>query len=322
MRLTCLMALCLGWAAWTIRADDRPTVIVCVGAAGEGTYTEPFHAWAQNWEKASARAGARFIGIGMEVPEGTDDHLRLERALAGEGKTGDNELWLVFIGHGTYDGHDAKFNMHGPDLSAEELVKWLEPIHRPVAVINCASSSSPFLKLLSKSGRVVVTATKSGYEQNYTRFGQFISEAMLGTEADLDKDGQTSLLEAFIAASRKTAEFYDHDGRLATEHALLDDNGDGLGTPADWFRGVRAVKKASDGTGVDGLRAHQFHLIRSDAESKLSPALRTKRNELELAIAQLREHKASMPEAEYFGKLEKLMVQLARLYNESGNSAK
>jgi hypothetical protein len=33
------------------------------------------------------------------------------------------------------------------------------------------------------------------------------------------------------------AEFYEADGRLATEHALLDDNGDSLGTPADFFRG-------------------------------------------------------------------------------------
>ncbi len=46
--------------------------------------------------------------------------------------------------------------------------------------------------------------------------------------ADLDKDGQVSLLEAFLIASRRTLEFYKVEGRIATEHALIDDNGDGL----------------------------------------------------------------------------------------------
>src|SRR5262249_60020204 len=58
-------------------------------------------------------------------------------------------------------------------------------------------------------------------------------------------------------SSRRVAEFYEAEGRLATEHALLDDNGDGLGTPADWFRSVRAVKKVADGASADGLRSEE-----------------------------------------------------------------
>jgi len=226
-------------------------------------------------------------------------------------------LWLVLIGHGTFDGKEAKFNLRGPDCSASELAGWLQPFHRPVAVVNTASASGPFINKLSAPGRVVITATRSGNENNYARFGQYLAEAITDPEADLDKDGQTSLLEAFLIASRRVGEFYQLEGRLATEHALLDDNGDGLGTPADWFRGIRAVKKAKDGAALDGVRAHQFHLIRNEAERNLPPAVRLKRDELELEIARLREAKNQMDEDGYYSSLEKLLLQMARLYERA-----
>src|SRR5690606_20384527 len=106
--------------------------------------------------------------------------------------------------------------------------------------------------------------------------------------------------EAFLSASHRTAEFYKTEGRLATEHALIDDNGDGLGTPADWFRGVRAVKKSENDAPVDGQRAHQFHLVRSLAEQQLSADVRARRDALELEVAQLRDKKQDMPEDAYY----------------------
>jgi hypothetical protein len=183
-------------------------------------------------------------------------------------------------------------------------------------VINCAAASSPFINKLSAPGRVTVTATRSGYEQNYARFGHFIAEAIADPAADLDKDEQTSLLEAFVMASRRVSEFYEAEGRLATEHALLDDNGDGLGTPADFFRGVRAVKKPAEGAVVDGLRAHQVHLVRSEREQKMPPETRARRDELELAVARLRDSKEKLGEDEYYRRLENLMIELAKLYSE------
>jgi hypothetical protein len=132
-------------------------------------------------------------------------------------------------------------------VSDKELADWLRPCNRPLAVIDCASASAPFLNKLSAPGRVVVTATRTGGEVHYARFGDYLSAAIADPAADLDKDGQTSLLEAFLAASHQTAEFYKQAGRLATEHALLEDNGDALGTPADWFQGTRAVRAAKAG---------------------------------------------------------------------------
>jgi hypothetical protein len=296
--------------------EECATVIVVVGAPGEASFGKNFGQWTALWEKASRDAGAKFVAVGPPQTNAVTDLEQLQQTLASEPKELSSELWLVLIGHGTFDGKEARFNLRGPDFSAGELEEWLKPFHRPLAIINCASSSGPFLNKLSASNRVVVTATRSGYEQNYARFGQFVAEAIADPRADLDKDGQTSLLEVFLAASQRVAEFYNSEGRLATEHALLDDNGDRLGTPADWFRGIRAVKKATGGAALDGLRAHQFHLVRSEQERKLSPETRSRRDELELAIARLRDSKSQIAQDDYYQQLEKLLIDVARLYDD------
>jgi hypothetical protein len=297
-----------------INGNDRATVIIAVGAAGEEEFGKEFAKAAESWEKAGGKAGAKHIAVGLAPTNGNSDLALLKEAFAKEPTNSSGELWLVLIGHGTYDGKEAKFNLRGPDLSTTELATWLKPFSRPVVVINGSSSSSPFLNKLSAPNRVIVSATRSGHEANYARFGKFMAQAISDLTADLDKDGQTSLLEAFILAARQIGEFYEAEGRLATEHALLDDNGDGLGTPADFFRGVRAVKKPAGGRSVDGLRAHQIHLLRSEQELKMPPELRARRDELELAIATLRESKSQLKEDDYYRRLENLMHDLARLY--------
>jgi DNA-binding transcriptional MerR regulator len=115
-------------------------------------------------------------------------------------------------------------------------------------------------------------------------------------------------------ASSRVQEFYASDGRLMTEHALLDDNGDRLGTPADWFQGVRAIKSAKNGATVDGLRAAQLHLVRSPREEKLSAATRARRDEIEQELAQLRQLKSRLAEDEYLRLIEPFLIELARLY--------
>ena len=305
----------------SVRANgvaDSPTVIVAVGAAGEEEFGQEFAAWAGQWEAACKKAGARAMTVGLTPTNATTDLEELKRMVSAETTDSTAELWLVLIGHGTFDGKEAKFNLRGPDLSATELAEWLKPFRRPVIVINCASASSPFLNKVAGPGRVILTATRSGYEQNLTRFGQFMAGAIADPAADLDKDGQTSVLEAFLMASHRTSEFYAAADRLATEHALLDDNGDGLGTPADFFRGVRAVKKPTGGAAVDGVRAHQIHLVLSPLEQAMPPEVRARRDELELAIARLRESKSDLDSDEYYRRLERLMLELSKLYAPSG----
>ncbi len=295
-------------------------MIVVVGAPGTPEYAAQFAAWAELWKQACKKSSAESIAVGRDDSNAVSDYATLQKVLAGRSEQTTAALWLVLIGHGTFDGRTAKFNLRGPDVSAQELTEWLKPVRRPLAVINTAPSSAPFLKELSSSGRIVITATRSGFEQSYTRFGQYLAETILAPQADLDKDGQTSLLEAFLTASHAVSQFYSAAGRLATEHALLDDNGDGLGTPADWFRGLRPVQKAGDSTALDGHRAHQLPLRYSAREAAMPPELRARRDQLELAVLELRDAKANLPEAEYFSKLEALLLEIAHLYEQVDQS--
>jgi hypothetical protein len=307
-----MLKLAFALLLWAATCFGATSVLIVVGAPGEEEFGEMFENWATEWKEASASAGAKATLVG-----GTTNDFELVRTnLAQEAAKETDEFWLVLIGHGTFDGKEPKFNLRGPDLSGSELADWLKPFRRPVAIINCASASGAFLAKLSAANRIVITATRSGHEQNFARFGGYISKAIGDAKADLDKDGQTSLLEAYLIASRQVSEFYKTEGRLATEHPLLDDNGDGLGTPADWFRGIRAIKRARDGAALDGLRAHQFHLVRSDSEQKMPPEIRAKRDTIELQIAKLRENKSGLPEQEYYRQLEPLLLELARLYHQ------
>ncbi len=299
--------------AATDSASQRATVIVVVGAPGEPEFGSNFMRQAEQWEKACRQANCREVALGLDTSP-TNDYDRLKQTLDAEPKTNALPLWLVLIGHGTYDGKEARFNLRGPDVSATDLALWLKPFHRPLAIIDTTSCSAPFINKLSGTNRVVITATRSGNEQNFTRFGQYFAEAISDPQADLDKDGQVSLLEAFLIASRRATEFYKVEGRLATEHALLDDTGDGLGTPADWFRGVRAIKRPRDNAALDGMLAQQFCLIPGEAEQKLTPELRAQRDALERAVLLYREKKGQLPEDQYYAELEKLLLALARFY--------
>ncbi len=308
-----LLAFALPESARAQTNIPKPTLIVLSGAAGEEDFGKVFLEAAQSWKKAAEKADVNLVEIGTTNPVATNDLELFRAALANEPTNTLAELWIVMLGHGTFDGREAKFNLHGPDLSASTLSNLLAGFHRPVAIINAASCSAPFIKALARKDRVVVTATRSGAEENYTRFNRYISQAIADPEADLDKDGQTSLLEAFLMASRRVVEFYKSEGRLATEHALLDDNGDGLGVQADWFRGIHAVKKAANNAALDGTRAHQWHLVRSQEDQKLTPEQRQKRDALEVEIGKLREQKAAMSEDDYYKQLEALLTKLGEI---------
>jgi hypothetical protein len=332
--LFCLPLLMAG-TAHADNSTNRPTVLLIIGASGEDEFGSNFVRQAQLWQNTCDRAVARVLKIGLDEGTEPSDRERLKQMLEAEPKDGSEALWVVTVGHGTFDGKEGRFNLRGPDFTATELADWLKPFHRPLVVINNASASAPFLNKLSATNRVVITATRSGDEHNFARLGGYLAEAIGDARSDLDKDGQVSLLEAFVTATSRVTEFYKTEGRLATEHALIDDNGDGLGTPADWFRGVRAVKKpqvmgrrnrvadaqASRIVSVDGARAHQIHLVLSPEEQALSPDLRARRDALEMSIFRLRENKAKYDEDEYYRELEKMLLDMAKLIEPSSGPA-
>ncbi|MDA7916358.1 hypothetical protein N9B94_03900 [Verrucomicrobia bacterium] len=296
------------------------SLVVVQGAGGEDEFGKLFSDWVEQWMEVGERGEMDVFVVGRKqggiLNEGSTDRDLLITRLEEESETGP-PLWVVLIGHGTYDRRDAKFNLVGPDVSASELDGWLSRFSRTVVIINAASASGPFLDRLSRKGRIVVTATKSGSELQFARFGGYLAGAIGSSKGDLDKDGQVSLLEAFLLASKLTQEFYSTEGRLSTEHALMDDNADGKGTRSEFFKGVRAVKKPQGGASLDGALAHQIHVVLGEFEQTMSQALRDRRNELERRVFRLRERKPKLKDEEYYQQLEELMVEIGAIYQEA-----
>lgn len=320
MQVALFISLFFPWGASLTCAEEafspRGELILIVGAPGTDEYGAMFQQWGEQWAEAADRGRyvQTLLGLGDQRPASRES---IEQALSQAREETQLPLWIVLIGHGTYDGRTARFNLSGPDLTPQELVKSLDGMTRPVAVINCTAASAPFLEILSGKNRVIITATRSGGEVNFAYFGRYLARAFSTPEADLDKDDQVSLLEAFLYASRKTEEHYVSDGRLVTEHALLDDNGDGNGTSAAAYRGIRPVAEpAEEGVLLDGHRAHQWHLIPNEFERHLSPMVIAQRNELELDLAQLRSRKSSLSEDDYYEQLGEILTKLARLLLE------
>jgi hypothetical protein len=298
-------------------AEPKAALLVVVGAGGTPAYAQAFAEAANAWQAAARRGGAAVTVIGVDPAGDTPDRDRLRRALAAEARAADAPLWVALVGHGTFDGRDARFNLRGPDVTAAELAAWLAPARRPLVIVNSAPASAPFLAALSGPDRVIVTATSTAGEDGATRFNGAFAGAVAAPEADLDKDGQTSVLEAFLWASRQVAASYEAEGLLASEHALLDDDGDGRGTPAAFYEGLRPGRAPADGRPPDGARARQLALVPGPAERDWPAGWRRRRDELELRIGRLRQERERLGEDEYYRRLEPLALELARLYGRA-----
>lgn len=317
----CAMLLAIPYSS--VRAqesteEEREQLIVVVGAGGSAEYQSEFARWSEPWQKLAQQRNWNLTLIDEDqtgsAQEAALTHRdRLQQAISKyAGQT--QRLWIVLLGHGTFAGKTAKFNLVGPDVSASELATWLEPIESPVVILNCSSASSPFMTELGGPNRVIVTATRAGSEINFARFGKYLSLTLQDLAADIDHDLEVSLLEAFLAAAAMTERFYREDARLTTEHALLDDNGDRAGITGDFYRGAKAVKPAAAGAQVDGQVAKRIILYSSPQAPRFTEELSQQRAELERRIDALRSQKANLPEAEYWNQLEQLLLELSQVY--------
>ncbi len=218
-----------------------------------------------------------------------------------------DDLFVLLIGHGSAAGTGARLNIPGPDLTADSLREALGDINgRYTVVVNGASSSAPFIAALSGPGRVIVTATKSGGERLSTVFPEHLLASLNGTEGDLDKNGRVSVLESFIYARNKTAEWYDGQGLLATEHPLLDDDGDGRG----------ARNPGDDATGGALAGRVYFGRVSIPAVATSSPRARSlweRMEELRTMIDELKGEKNRRDPTEFSEQMEDLLIELARV---------
>lgn len=298
--------------------DDA--LIVVVGAEGSPEFEGTFDRWADQWATLSEKQQwqLRRIGGASGMPSDLFPKEQLQKCIAEFSKA--RRLWIVMLGHGTFARNIAKFNLTGPDISSQEMKSWLMPVTAQTIVISCFSSAAPFLTDLNGDNRILITATKSGSEYNFSRFGEYLANSINDPSIDIDHDNEVSLLEAFLAATNLVERFYREESRLATEHALLNDNGDKVGTTADFYRGVRPAK-AGQGGQIDGAAASRIILLTSPDAATFPPELDEKRVAIEQQIDRLRSQKSLLSSDDYYAQLEILLLQLALLYDAAEESA-
>lgn len=304
--------------------DPNKFAIVVAGVGGEEAYTKKFSAEAGRlYDALTTRLGfdeknvslfIENINGGPENGARDTEHPTARRATADEVRkafasikssaNADSLVLVVLIGHGSFDSQQAKFNLVGPDLTAKDYSQLVNALPtRRVVFVNCASSSGEFLKPLAGDNHVVITATRSGNEQNATIFSEHFISALTVDGADADKNGRVSVLEAFSYASKLTADWYKQKNRLATEHAMIDDNGDGVGH--------------EEATGGDGAIAKTLYLDSKPIEQAGGDAelgrLMRERQRLEEAVEKLKARKADMKQEDYEKEFEELLVELAKV---------
>jgi Peptidase C13 family len=287
---------------------------VIVGLAGEPEHGELFQRWATTLVDASQKLGVTHVMYLSENPEADPKRIngksskeevtKVFEKLASAGE--EDVVFIVLIGHGTFDGRVAKFNLPGPDLTPADFQPLLKGIKsRHVVLVNTASASGPFIEALAGPGRTIVTATRTGAERFATLFGGYFVDALAGVEAqaDADKNRRTTVLEAFTYAKREVTGAYEREGIMLTEHALLNDSG-GEGVPNPEPDGKQGKVAAVLALGSAGAKDPL------PADPKLRE-LYVERRDLERRIEALKLLKGSMPADRYASELEKLATELA-----------
>ena len=224
-------------------------------------------------------------------------------ALASKVNTGD-QVTIYLIGHGSGVEEEAKFNIVGPDITGSEFAGMLDQFKdQDIVIVNTTSASYGFSTSLSGEGRVVISSTRSPSERYDPIFSRYFIEALDNRNGDRDKNNRVSMLEAFEYAKSNVEAWYEEQGRLASEHAGLDDNGDALFS-------LNPIVDAADG------RLAEIAYIDSavDEFSGLDPRamqLKFHMQELERDIFILRGRKQDFLESDYWQEMESLLIELA-----------
>jgi len=265
-------------------------VVVIEGLGGEPRYAEQFAAQVTAIEDAALGLGA---GDRMRVFRAND--VSRERVLAHFADlqsrvSASDQVALYLIGHGSYDDHEYKFNIPGPDLTGADLADMLDGLSATSQLlVNVSSASGAIAETVANENRMLILATRSGVERHATRFGNYFAAALTDPTADLDKNQVVSAAEAFGFAERQVDDYFERNGQLATEHPRLE------GERADRFSVARLVASRP---------VHQDLLLRE---------LTGQRDDLNSQVEALRLDQVNMTAADYRSQLLQKMVELAEV---------
>ena len=309
-RLACLLVAVMLAPAASYAQTTR--LLIVVGLGGDPEHGELFRKWGTTLvETASGKLGVPkgniiYLSDDQQAAAGRSTRDAVVKAfgdLAAQAGA-DDTVAIVLFGLGTFDGKVAKFNLPGPDMTAEDFAPLLAKIKsKRVVFVDTASASGPFVEALSGPGRVILAATRTGAEKFATLFGGPFVEAFSTEAADTDRDGRISFLEAFEYARAQVAASYQREGLMQTEHAVLDDNGDKEGS-------MEPGPQAKDGQSAAILNLGSMKPQAAPATEQLR-ALYAERQALERRIESLKLLKSGMDPDKYAAELEKLVTELA-----------
>jgi hypothetical protein len=318
------MALvCLLGGVTRAAAGDRYVLIVA-GASGGQEYADQYARW--TGELVGVLSGRMRIPVERinvlsdsrdQSSAATAANVSQQLAAVRRAMARDDLLLIVLIGHGTYDGVDAKFNLVGADLESAQWAELLAGLPGQVVMVNTSSASFPFLERLAGERRIVIAATDSVAQRFDTIFPEYFIKAFQGDGADIDKNDRISIWEAFSAATNEVRRYYQRRGQLSTERALLDDNGDGVGHEASGqgAGGREATAKEEDGS----IASHVYlddPLPGAPPTDEVLVKLLQARAAIEGEFEDLKIRRSFLPAAEYQKEFERLMIELARVNKE------
>ncbi len=217
--LVCAVALMCS-ASFSVHAELYVTIVQ--GLGGEPVFEENFHTQSQTLAEASTSltdADKITLFNGEDATrENLLAHFETQSAMMNE----DDRAAIYLIGHGSFDGEEYKFNIPGIDISTDDILNIMESLPgQNHFLLNTSSTSGALLEPLEDESRILVTATRSGNEKNATYFGEYFVEALSSEDADLNKNNNISIEEAFSYAQRQVEEYFESQGQLATEHSEI-----------------------------------------------------------------------------------------------------
>ena len=191
-----------------------------------------------------------------------------------------DQVALYLVGHGSYDNHEYKFNIAGPDLTGEDIAGMLDSLPSTnQLLVNTSSASGAIADLVKNDSRMLILATRSGVERHATRFGNYFVAALNDPTADVDKNRIISAAEAFSFAERQVDDYFERNGQLATEHPRLEgERADRFGvarldsarpTTGDTVLAELIAERAALNAQIDSLRLEQDNLTPSVYRTRL-----------------------------------------------------
>lgn len=300
-------------------ASAQTYLLAVSGLGGEPRYETAFREWGSGLVQVATSTfgipsddAVWLAGSASRVADGaggpaTKDVIRETLADFAARAAVDAQVWVVLFGHGSETGGVQRVHLPGPDLLPSELASWLEAFPtQSIVVVNAASASGGWVSALAGPRRTIITATRSGSERHETRFGNYFVASYVDGAGDTDKNGRVSLLEAFLYAQTEVKRAYEGEDRLLTEHALLEDDGDGKGS-------LTPDPDEGDGTLATALYLQAAATPAMTTNDPELASLYTARDSLERAITALRGRKSSLSESEYEQALERLLLELGRV---------